>query len=55
MPRELEAYLPVLMAARHAVTLPWLAAKHRRGETDLPIGRHVAIRVAEMERCLTVA
>jgi Ser/Thr protein kinase RdoA (MazF antagonist) len=55
LPRELEAYLPVLMGARHAVTLTWLAAKHRRGETDLPIERHVAIRVSEMDRCLTLA
>jgi Ser/Thr protein kinase RdoA (MazF antagonist) len=53
--RELERHLPVLMAARHAATLTWLAAKQRRGETDLPIARHVEIRVAEMERCLALA
>jgi len=53
LPLGLEVHLPVLMAARHAVTLTWLAAKKRRGETDLPIERHVEIRVAEMARCLT--
>jgi Ser/Thr protein kinase RdoA (MazF antagonist) len=53
LPSDLEAHLPVLMAARHAVTLTWLAARRRRGETDLPIDRHVEIRVAEMARCLT--
>lgn len=52
LPTALETYLPVLMAARHAVSLTWLAAKQRRGETDIPITRHVEIRVAEMRRCL---
>jgi Ser/Thr protein kinase RdoA (MazF antagonist) len=55
LPSALEAHLPVLMAARHATVLTWLAAKQRRGETDLPIGRHAAVRVAEMARCLTLA
>lgn len=50
----LERHLPVLMAARHAATLTWLAAKQRRGETDIPIARHVDIRVSEMGRCLTL-
>lgn len=54
LPDELERHLPVLMAARHASTLTWLAAKHRRGETDVPIERHVEIRVAEMQRCLAL-
>jgi Ser/Thr protein kinase RdoA (MazF antagonist) len=54
LPRALEVHLPVLMAARHAATLTWLAAKHRRGETDIPIARHVEIRVSEMARCLTL-
>jgi hypothetical protein len=40
------------MAARHAATLTWLAAKQRRGETDIPIPRHVEIRVSGMARCL---
>ena len=53
LPAELERHLPVLMAARHAATLTWLAAKARRRETDLPIARHVEIRVAAMRRCLT--
>lgn len=52
---ELERHLPVLMAARHAATLSWLAAKQRRGETDVPVARHVEIRVSEMERCLALA
>lgn len=54
LPPALEAHLPVLMAARHAATLTWLAAKKRRGETDIPIERHAEIRVSEMRRCLTL-
>ena len=53
-PAELEGHLPVLMAARHAASLTWLAAKQRRGETDVPIGHHVEIRVSEMQRCLSL-
>lgn len=52
LPDGLEAHLPVLMAARHATTLTWLAAKQRRGETDIPIDRQVEIRISEMARCL---
>jgi len=52
LPGALEAHLPILMAARHAVVLTWLAAKHRRGETDLPIERYVEIRVGAMRDCL---
>jgi Ser/Thr protein kinase RdoA (MazF antagonist) len=48
LPPELETHLPILMAARHAVVLTWLAAKRRRGETDLPIDRYVEIRVEAM-------
>jgi Ser/Thr protein kinase RdoA (MazF antagonist) len=51
---ELEQHLPVLMAARHAATLTWLAGKQRRGETDVPIPQQVEIRVAQMRRCLSV-
>lgn len=54
LPTDLEQHLPVLMAARHAATLTWLAAKQRRGDADIPIERHVEIRVAEMERCLAL-
>lgn len=54
LPRSLETHLPTLMAARHAVTLTWLAAKRRRGETDLPIERHVGYRMELMRRCLTM-
>jgi Ser/Thr protein kinase RdoA (MazF antagonist) len=54
LPPALEPHLPVLMAARHAATLTWLAAKQRRGETDIPIERHVEIRVSEMARCLAL-
>jgi Ser/Thr protein kinase RdoA (MazF antagonist) len=57
LPDGLEEDLPVLMAARHAVMLTWLAAKQRRGETDpdLPIERHVNVRVEDMSRCLALA
>lgn len=52
LPADLERHLPVLMAARHAASLTWLAAKQRRGETDVPIAQHVEVRVSEMARCL---
>jgi Ser/Thr protein kinase RdoA (MazF antagonist) len=52
LPQSLEVHLPVLMAARHAVSLVWLAAKQHRGETDLPIERYVDYRVAAMRECL---
>ena len=54
LPPALETHLPVLMAARHAATLTWLAAKQRCGETDIPIERHLEVRVSEMRRCLTL-
>jgi Ser/Thr protein kinase RdoA (MazF antagonist) len=54
LPRWLEVHLPILMAARHAVTLTWLAGMHRRGETDLPIEEHVEYRVAAMRHCLSL-
>jgi Ser/Thr protein kinase RdoA (MazF antagonist) len=41
LPVEQELHLPVLMAARYALTLTWLAGKQRRGETDLPIERQL--------------
>lgn len=52
LPRALEIHLPILMAARHAVALTWLAAKARRGETDLPIERYAEIRIEAMRECL---
>lgn len=54
LPTDLERHLPALMAARHAASLTWLAAKHRRGETDVRIERHIEIRVADMQRCLAL-
>jgi Ser/Thr protein kinase RdoA (MazF antagonist) len=54
LPEELEHHLPVLMAAWHGATLTWLAAKQRRGETDLPIKQQVEVRVAGMQRCLSL-
>ena len=54
LPPRRERHLPTLMAARHAVTLTWLAAKHRRGETDLALDRHVEYRVAAMRDCLAL-
>lgn len=55
LPDELERHLPVMMTARHAATLSWLAAKQRRGETYVPVAQHVEIRVSEMECCLSLA
>jgi Ser/Thr protein kinase RdoA (MazF antagonist) len=55
LPPALEAHLPVLMAARHAVVLTWLAGSRREGPIDgVPLERHVAYRAAEMRRCLTL-
>ncbi len=55
LPLSLEKHLPILMAARHAVTLTWLAGMHRRGETDLPIESHIEYRVGEMRRFLALS
>lgn len=52
--RALEVHLPILMAARHATALTWLAAKRRRKETDLPIERYVEIRAEAMRECLAM-
>lgn len=48
LPRALEVHMPILMAARHAKALTWLAAKRRRGETDLPIDHYAAVRIEAM-------
>lgn len=55
LPAPLDVHLPALMAARHAVALTWLAAKQRRGETDLSISieRLVTYRLEAMRACLT--
>lgn len=55
LPRSLEIHLPILIAARHAVSLTWLAGMQRRGETDLPIERYAEYRVAGMRRWLAAA
>ncbi|MBD0329257.1 MAG: phosphotransferase [Thermoleophilia bacterium] len=52
LPPSLERHLPTLMAARQAVVLTWLAAKRRRGETDLPLDRYAEYRVVAMRECL---
>jgi Ser/Thr protein kinase RdoA (MazF antagonist) len=54
MPRALEEHLPVLMAARHASVLTWLAGLGRRGEADLDVPRFVEYRVQAMRHCLTL-
>lgn len=54
LPPALEVHLPVLMAARHAKALTWLAAKQRRGETDVEVHPHIAARVAGMRECLAL-
>jgi Ser/Thr protein kinase RdoA (MazF antagonist) len=54
LPSSLERHLPVLMAARHAVSLMWLAGMYRRGETDLPVRRHIEARVEGMRECLAL-
>jgi len=54
LPPALEQQLPVLMAARHASVLTWLAGLSRLGETDLDVPRFVEYRVQAMRHCLTL-
>jgi Ser/Thr protein kinase RdoA (MazF antagonist) len=54
LPRSLERHLPVLMAARHASTLTWLAGLHRTGRTELDVARFVEYRVSAIRECLAL-
>lgn len=55
LPEELEARLPVLMAARHAAQCLWAAGLSKRpGEPEFDIDEHIAYRVHEIRRCLAI-
>lgn len=55
LPRELEAELPVLMAARHAAACLWAAGIDRREGAGVPVRKHIAIRLELMRDCLALA
>ena len=58
LPAGAEGDLPVLMAARHAASCLWAAGLARHGggagASAVDPGRHIAVRLAEMRRCLTL-
>ncbi|MDA1360114.1 phosphotransferase [Glycomyces luteolus] len=55
LPPELEAHLPVLMAARHAAQCLWAAGLvHSNGSTELDTAEHIAYRMREVRRCLAM-
>ncbi len=55
LPVELEAHLPVLMAARHAGHCLWAAGLvHSNGSRGLDTAEHIAYRMREVRRCLAM-
>ncbi len=55
LPRELEAHLPVLMAARHAAQCLWAAGLvHSTGSAEVDTAEHIAYRMWEVRRCLAM-
>jgi Ser/Thr protein kinase RdoA (MazF antagonist) len=52
LPVELEAYLPVLMAARHAAACLWAAGIDRSEGAGVPVREHVATRMELARACL---
>ncbi|WP_168801440.1 phosphotransferase enzyme family protein [Glycomyces buryatensis] len=55
LPIELEAHLPVLMAARHAAQCLWAAGLvHSNGSADVDTADHIAYRMWEVRRCLAM-
>ena len=58
LPEGAEGDLPVLMAARHAVSCLWAAGLARHGggagASAVDPGRHIAIRLTAMRRCLAL-
>ena len=55
LPVELEAHLPVLMAARHAAACLWAAGIDRSEGAGVPVREHVAIRMELARACLALA
>jgi Ser/Thr protein kinase RdoA (MazF antagonist) len=45
LPPSLEAYLPILMAARHAVACAWVVGVQGTSEAAPPAAEHIAIRM----------
>jgi Ser/Thr protein kinase RdoA (MazF antagonist) len=54
LPSELEPHLPILMAARHAVSCAWLAGMERTGMARVPVAEHLAIRMQQIRQCLAL-
>lgn len=56
LPVEFEAFLPVLMAARHAAQILWAAGLvHSNGSPELDTAEHIAYRMHEVRRCLAMS
>ena len=51
---ELETYLPILMAARHATTCLWVAGIERTHGTGPPVAEHIAYRMDAIRHCLAL-
>ncbi|MDN3242764.1 phosphotransferase enzyme family protein [Glycomyces tritici] len=55
LPTELEAHLPLLMAARHAAQCLWAAGlAHSNGSAEVDTADHIAYRMWEVRRCLAM-
>jgi Ser/Thr protein kinase RdoA (MazF antagonist) len=55
LPNELESYLPVLMAARHASACLWVVGIARTHGTGPPVAEHIAYRMDAARHCLARA
>jgi Ser/Thr protein kinase RdoA (MazF antagonist) len=54
LPTASEAYVPVLMAARHAHACVWLVGLHRTTGTGPPFAEHISYRMDAIRRCLAL-
>jgi Ser/Thr protein kinase RdoA (MazF antagonist) len=54
LPSDLEAHLPILMAARHASTCLWVAGIERTHGTGPPVAEHIAYRMDAIRHCLAL-
>lgn len=50
----LEVHLPLLMAARHAVSCAWVVGIHRTNDSGPPIAEHIAYRMERIRHCLAL-
>ncbi|MEV3936252.1 phosphotransferase [Glycomyces sp. NPDC049804] len=56
LPVDLEAHLPVLMAARHTAQCLWAAGLvHSNGSEEVDTAEHIAYRMREVRRCLDLS